>query len=56
MHVKRRIGDCSGKPDPAVMIGSQHRTAFRPIRIENGSGRVFVRIMAACGKYGILGM
>ena len=55
MQVKCRVGDCSGKPHPAVTVGSQQRAAFRPIRIENGSGRVPVGIMAACRKYGILG-
>ena len=56
MHVERLIGHSSGKPHPAVTIGSQHRTAFCPIRIEHGSSRVSVRVMASRRKYGILRM
>src|SRR5438309_3211949 len=56
VHLKHRVGNSSGKPYPAVTVGSQNHTAFCPIRIENGSGRVSVGIMTTCGKYGILGM
>ena len=46
VHMERCVGDSSGKPHPAVTVGSQRRNTFRRVGIENGRGRVPVRIMA----------